>query len=69
VGFHENRFIKPSFAGASSNPAIGGVTIETPHGGNLALKGGKGVIETRVSDFVMTLTVMIKTVFSFGLSL
>jgi len=30
------KFIKPSFTGVFNNPAIGGVTIETPHGGNPA---------------------------------
>jgi len=38
-----DRFIKPSASKVPSNPAIGGVTIETPEV-NPAPKGGEGVI-------------------------
>ena len=44
MGFYGDRFIKPRFTEVFSNPAIGGVTTETPRVENPPFKGGEGVM-------------------------
>jgi hypothetical protein len=45
VEFHGDRIINPSFTRVFSNPAIGGVTIETPEV-KPAHQDGKGVMKS-----------------------